>query len=251
MKLFKLIIFTCIVCANAQAQSNYTHSLEGIEWVNIESKTDIVVKAYNKDKLTITADKTEIPEKAEGLKLVGVGGLDNTGIGFYVIKEGNNLTVKNLRKHDTPPVIHLPASINISIRGSGIQENIQISGFNGEIEAISEIAGSVTIKDVTGPITASTNTGRIEVGFSKVNQSSPISITTTTGEIDLSLPENTPADLLLQSTVGKIYTDFDLNLKRKDGLKEISSQTIKAAINNGGVQIQLNSAVGDIYLRKQ
>lgn len=251
MKLFKLIIFTCIVCANMQAQFDYTHSLEGVEWVNIESKTDVVVKAYHKDKLTIKTDKTEIPEKATGLKLVGVGGLDNTGIGFYIVKEGNNLIVKNLKKHDTPPVIHLPASMNISIRGSGIDGNIQIFGFNGEIEAISKIAGCVMIKDVTGPITASTNTGTITIGFSKVNQSSPISITTTTGEIDVSLPENTPADLLLQSIMGKIYTDFDLNLKSKDGLKAISSQAIKAAINNGGVQIQLNSATGDIYLRKQ
>ncbi|MCX2679062.1 DUF4097 family beta strand repeat-containing protein [Galbibacter sp. EGI 63066] len=251
MKSFKLFIASFFICVSTLAQSNYTHSLEGIEWVKIETKSDVIVETYNQNSLTIKADRSETPEKAKGLKLVGLGGVDNTEVGFYVIKEGNNLIVKNLRKEGEVPVILLPASTNISVNASGIDSDVSIDGFSSEIECTIKVTGGLKIKDVTGPITANTNTGEIDVIFSKVNQSSPISITTTTGDIDVSLPNTTSADLVLRSTTGEIYTDFDLNLESEDGLKMVSARTVKGTLNNGGVQIQLNSATGTIYLRKQ
>ena len=54
------------------------------------------------------------PSKAKGLKLVGESGTDNTDVGFYVIKEGSTLIVKNLRRSESGE-IYLPASQNISV----------------------------------------------------------------------------------------------------------------------------------------
>lgn len=250
MKRLVLILFTCLTYTSTIGQEDYTKSLDGIEWVKIESKSDVIVKTHSSNLLLIKSGKTYvIPEKAKGLKLVGEGGSDNTDVGFYVIKEGNDLIVRNLRKSGKAE-ISLPATQNISVN-SNWNGDIEISGFKGEIEANANLNGGIAIKDVSGPITAYALNEDIEVSFTKINQSSPITISTTNGELDITLPGSTPADISLSSLNGEIYTNFDLSAPSKDGLKAISTQKVNGTINNGGVKIQLNSINGNIYLRKQ
>ncbi len=229
---------------------DYTKSLSGIEWVKIESKADIVVKTHNSQELLIkNRSSYDEPERAKGLRLLGEGGSDNTEVGFYVIKEGNTLLVKNLRKSDYAE-IYLPSSQNVAVTSTW-NGDIEISGFTAEIEANAQLNGGIRIKDVAGPVTANVLNGELEVLFTKVNQSSPISLHTTNGVLDVSLPGNTPADLSLGSVNGEIYTNFDLSVPDKNGLRSISSKKVKGAINNGGVSIKLSSTNGNIYLRKQ
>ncbi len=252
MNQMKLIFLACLIAFTVNAQSDYTQSLEGIKWVNIESKSQIVVKTHTGNQLLIKGKiMQQTPVKAKGLKLVGDRGMDNTNIGFYVIKEGSNLLVRNLRNTNGDKAeIFLPASQNIKVKSDGLN-NIEISGFTAEVEASAEMVGNITITNVTGPVTANANTGNVEIIFTKVSQSLPITISTATGDVDVTLPNDTPADLVLDSTMGEIYTNFDLKVPDKDGLQAISAQKVKGSINNGGVKIQLNSATGNIYLRKK
>lgn len=250
MKLLQTIFFISICCITVNAQNDFTKSLEGIEWVQIESKNDIIVKTHNSNQLLLKGGKLEAtPEKAKGLKLVGEGGTDNTNVGYSVEQKGNILIVKNLRR-DGKAEIFLPASQNISVKSRHLND-IEITGFTGEVEASAEVVGNVTIKDVTGPLTVNSNTGTVEVIFSKLNQNSPTTITTTTGTVDVSLPKETPATVTMNSTMGEVYTDFDLQLPEKNGLKAISTQKVKGTLNGGGGSIQLNSATGNIFLRKK
>lgn len=253
MKLLLSIIFLGLISLPLKAQNDYSHSLAGIEWVKIESSTPIKIVAQGQNQLLIKVNNMEkTSEKAKGLKLVGSGGTDNTGAGFFVTKEGSNLIVKNIRKRENEgATLYLPATMNMTVKGNGIYSQISISGFTGEIEASTEVLGDIKITDVTGPITANSSTGNVDVIFAKVKQSSPISISTATGDVDVSLPGSTPADISLSSTMGEIYTNFDLNIPDKNGLKAVSSQKVQGIINKGGVNIQLNSATGNIYLRKQ
>lgn len=244
---FIIAFFTITVVAKAQ---DFTKSLDGIEWVKIESKGDIVIRTHDSKQLLIKGGSSyKTPNKAKGLKLLGGGGTDNTDVGFSVIKEGNNLIVRNLRKSENAE-IYLPASQNISVKSTW-HGNIKIVGFNAEIEANAQLNGSVFITDVTGPITANSLNGEVEVSFTKVSQESPITIHSTNGELAVSLPESTPANLSLYSINGDIYTNFELNMPDKDGMKAISSKKVKGSINNGGVKIDLNTVNGNIYLKKQ
>ncbi len=254
MKKLVLIAAILAVCISTKAQESYTRSLEGIDWVKIESKADIIVKTHTKEQLLIkggNAKKT--PEKAKGLKLVGDGGSDNTDVGFYVVKEGNELLVRNLRKWNKGNAeIYLPASQNIAVTTNGTgQSDIRIYGFKGEIEANARLNGGIKIEDVSGPVTANSLNGGIDVTFSKVNQDSPITIYSTNGALDIRLPQDTPANLGMSSTNGEIYTDFELKFPEKNGLKSISSQRVKQTINGGGVQLKLKTTNGNIYLRKE
>jgi len=247
---FLLILFACTTITKAQ---EFNKSLDGIEWVKIESRADIMVKTHSSNELLIkTEGSHKIPERAKGLKLVGDDGTDNTDVGFYVIKEGNNLIVRNLKKGNKGSAeIYLPASQNIAVTTTGVsQADIEISGFRGEIEANAKLNGGIKITNVSGPITANSLNGGIDIMFSKVSQNSPITIYSTNGVLDISLPNDTPANLSLGTINGEIYSNFELSIPEKDGMRAIASQRVKGSINSGGVQIQLKTTNGNIYLRK-
>lgn len=249
MKHFTLFLMACISMSVAIAQTDYSKSLSGIEWVKIESKSDIKLKTSNSNELLIKGSRySKTTEKAKGLRLVGEGGSDNTEVGFYVIQDGNSLIVKNLRKSEGA-TIYLPKTQNVSVKSTW-SGDIEIDGFSGEIEADAQLNGSIEITNVNGPVTANALNGEVIVKFGKVKQDSPISIYTTNGEVDVTLPSDTPASLTLGTTNGDIYTNFEFKREEKDGLKSISGRKVRATINNGGVNISLKSTNGNIYLRK-
>ncbi|MEN1785532.1 MAG: DUF4097 family beta strand repeat-containing protein [Bacteroidota bacterium] len=238
----------CLAISGAFAQDDYTKSLSGIDWVKIESKATIELKTHSSKQLLIKR-RAKRPERAAGLRLVGSGGTDNTDVGFSVVQDGSNLIVKNLRKSEKA-IIYLPATQNIAVKTTW-NEDVTITGFSEEIEVDAKLNGDIKIVNVTGPVTANALNGAIEVIFTKVKQDSPTSIYTTNGVVDITMPSNTPATLSLGTVNGAVYTDFDLQRPKKDGLTAISSQNIKGSINNGGVAIKLKSTNGNIYLRKQ
>lgn len=147
--------------------------------------------------------------------------------------------------------MYLPKSVNIVIERSNLGD-IKVVGFSSEIEASTNV-GDITFKDVTGPIVAKTATGEINVVFEKVSQKSPISLVSAAGSIDVSLPANTSTNLELKTTMGEIFTDFELKFPEdRNDMKIVGARrTIKTELNNGGVDISLRSATGNIYLRKK
>lgn len=248
----KLILFlcTCMLAMNLQAQSDFTKSLNGIEWVKIKSRSEIILKTHDKNEILIKAiDLKPVPEKAKGLKLVGEGGEDNTDIGFNVVQTGSDLIVVSVRKFGRAE-IYLPKSQNISVTNIW-DGDIYIDGFSGEVEANAQLNGGLTLANISGPITAYALNEDVQVIFNKISQNSPIVISTTNGEIDVTMPESTPADLKLSSWNGNIYSNFNLKRPNKKGLESITVNNVKAEINGGGVSIQLKSTNGNIYLRKK
>ncbi|MEM9076747.1 MAG: DUF4097 family beta strand repeat-containing protein [Bacteroidota bacterium] len=250
MKKSIILLAACLMVSLGHAQDGYTKSLSGVEWVKIESKSDIIVRTHSKNELLIKANSnSEVSERAKGLRLVGEGGEDNTDVGFYVVQDGNTLIVKNLRKNESARIF-LPKDQNVSVKSTW-NGDIDIDGFSGEVEANARLNGSVDVRNVNGPVTANALNGDIDVFFNTVKQDSPISIYTTNGAVDVSMPSSTPAQVSLSSTNGEIYSNFDLKREEKEGLKSYSRRSVKAAINNGGVNISLKSTNGNIYLRKK
>ncbi|WP_373519128.1 DUF4097 domain-containing protein [Pricia sp.] len=245
-----IILFIGLCTLGIQAQSDYSEPLNGVDWVKIESNSEIILKTHDKDELLIKAlDLKPVPDKARGLKLVGVGGEDNTEVGFNVVQTGNNLIVQHVRKSGGAE-IYLPKSQNVSVTNSW-DGDIHIEGFTGEVEANANLNGGLTLEKVSGPITAYSLNQDVRVVFDNVNQDSSIIISTTNGEIDVTLPEKTAADLELNSWNGDIYSNFDLSRPEKKGLKSIAGRKVEGSINGGGVDITLKSTNGNIYLRKK
>lgn len=267
------------------AQEDYTQSLSGIKKVQIETGTTVRIVAGTSNELRFTkyerdstnsrydneyyehiehteeyedSDCDECPKKttkkdrSKGLKAVYAGGTDNTGFGMSIEKDGDVLRIKDLKSwmQRGGLQIVLPKDIDIKL-DCGNLGSAQINGFSSEIEVKTNVGG-IVLSDVTGPITAHTSTGLVEVKFSSVNQASPISLSSSTGVVDVTLPSNTKANLELRSSMGSVYTDFDLQPEREDGMKIVgSNRKIVSKLNGGGVNIELRSSTGNVYLRKQ
>lgn len=250
MKKITLFLFTIALSLGLQAQSEFSKSLSGIEWVKIETKSSITLTTHDKNEVLIKiSDPNPKPEKAAGLKLLGASGVDNTNVGFNVAQVGNNLIVENIRKNQEA-TIYLPKSQNVSVTNSW-GGRITISGFSGEVEANSNLNGELVLENLSGPVTAYSLNHGIKVSFDDVNQNAPIVLSTTNGEIDVTIPSSAKADLELSTWNGDIYSNFDIATPNKDGLKSISSKNIKGAINGGGTNLRLKSTNGNIYLRKK
>lgn len=265
----KLIIIALFLSGAVFAQQKeYTQSLQGITKVYIESNTTVNVVATSTSQLVIKSKSSEKndnhnwrhderekkkDDKKKGLRPIYPGGEDNTnGFGFSITKEGTTLMVRDLKsrfQRHGGLVINLPKNMNVSV-DSGNLGGIQLDGFTAEVEAESNV-GAIKMKNVTGPITVHGNVGAVTIDFDKVNQSSPITISSSVAEIDVSIPGNTPADLEIR-TQGGVYSNFDFPVPPKKGLKRVSpTKSIKASINGGGVKIKIKSSMGTIYLRKK
>jgi DUF4097 and DUF4098 domain-containing protein YvlB len=264
-KIITLIVLFIASNSLTQAQENFKQSLSGIKQVKIDMDAKIKLVAGSGSELIISEsknndhdydwdsdeDKQKKQDKMKGMKAVYSGGVDNTGFGLSVEKDGETLKIRDLKSwmQRGNVIITLPKTMNVAL-DCGNLGKADVEGFSSEIEVNANV-GHINLTNVTGPVTAHTSTGAITVKFSNVNQSSPISITSSTGDVDVSLPTSTKANLDLNSTMGTIYTDFDLEIPRKDGMKRIGAvRKIETKLNSGGVNISLRSSTGDVYLRK-
>lgn len=265
MKKIFALVFLISLTINAQKQT-FNYPLGGVKKVQIETNTatkiivgtssELIIRDNNKNSHNHYADnhneKNKKTDKRKGLTAIYAGGKDDTnGFGFTVSKEGNLLIIRDLKSQfqRSGVEITLPKDININV-DSGNLGSIDMENFTGEVEAKSNI-GAINMKNVTGPITAHTSVGAIKVDFTNVSQKSPITISSSVAEIDVSLPANTKADLELK-TNGTVYTNFDFPAPPKKGLPNISgNKTINGQLNNGGVKIKIKSSMGNIYLRKK
>lgn len=244
-------VLALLITGLCSAQTDYSKSLSGIEWVKVISKSDISVVVHDKNEILIKGNSNGYSsEKAKGLRLVGAGGTANTNVGFNVVQEGNALIVTNLRKNESAR-IYLPKNQKVAVTSTW-NGDISIEGFSNEIEATCELNGGMMLSNISGPLTANTLNGEIDVIFDVISQESPTSLNTTNGAIDVSLSGNTAADISMSSWNGDMYSNFDIkSSSNKDGMKKVSSRKTTGTINGGGVSITLKSTNGNIYLRKK
>lgn len=250
MKKTATTLWVLLITSLSWAQTDYSKSLSGIDWVKISSKSDITVRVHDKNNILIKGtQRIANNERAKGLKLVGAGGTANTNVGFSVVKEGNSLIVTNLRKSESAEIF-LPKNQKLSVT-STYNGDLSLNGFTNEVEATCTLNGGIKINGIKGPLTANTLNGEIEVVFDGISQKSPTTINTTNGAIDVSLAPNTAADIDISSWNGDMYSNFDIKSDTKEDMKKVGSRKTQGTINGGGVNITLKSINGNIYLRKK
>ncbi len=258
MKKLTTIIFTTILALVTQTAvgQQYTHQLDNNPDQAIEfslSRSDISIEGYDGTEVVIqNTDYEPPPERAKGLKPLYGGGQDNTGIGLSVEEENGVLKIVQATSDGGDFSVRVPNQIRVMIEevnwGGG---DISISNHNGEIEVKSN-TGDIDLQNITGPVIASSTSGDVDIVFSNVSTSNPTSISLVSGYIDVTMPASTKANLHLSSVSGEIYTNMDIALKgnKEDMMRLGGGRKIEGALNGGGVEMQLKSVSGDIYLRK-
>lgn len=221
--------------------------------VKIYALNNVTVQSHSGKEVVITAEGIRpVPKRAEGLRPVYNTMVDNTNMGLSVKEIDNTVEINSLtRRGNITYKIMIPANATLQVYSSEHDgPRINVSNFSNEIEIDSRF-GNIELEDITGPALIHNVHGRIHVKFSKVNPKNPISITSVHGDVDVTLPAKTPANLELQSAHGEIYTDMDIAFSNnKENMRQISGNRIAGKINGGGVEIYLESTHNNIYLRK-
>lgn len=214
---------------------------------------DLPVEGYNGKDIVITMtgnESTATPDRAKGLKPVYSGGTDNTGLGLSVEKNGNQITITCLlpitRRNDYK--IKMPENMAFKYE-SGCERagEVSIRSLKNEIEI--KTCQSVALKDISGPAVVSTIAGNIDVTFSDIPMDKPCSLSSISGEVDVTLPVKTAANLEMKSISGTIYSDFDFPSNDKS-MKRVGGNNLSYKLNGGGFDLSLVSVSGNIYLRK-
>jgi len=139
--------------------------------------------------------------------------------------------------------------------------DVEIEGVTGEHE-LSNVNGDVIATDVSGSAVINSNNGDIQASFVQVDASKPMSFNSFNGDIDVALPSNLAADLIVASQQGDVYTDFDVVAQTDPGVVENSgdgagnrrirwNKTTRYAIGGGGSKIQFQTFNGDVMIRKR
>lgn len=163
-----------------------------------------------------------------------------------VAQADNDITVQ--------PSLGRPADLRLSVpRRSSLHlkctsgGNIQVEEIEGSIEAEGSNA-SITLQQISGVVVAHSLQGRMRVQMDKVEPGKPMSFSTMNGDIELSLPADTRADLRLQTLNGSVRCDFPITLEASS--PQTPGKKVSGAINNGGPEYQVKTLNGSIHVKK-
>ena len=247
-----ILALAVITGANGQSDE-YKFTPTGKLIVNGINKISFEGHDGNEVIISTTSRSRDRSERAEGLKLINGSGLeDNTGLGVSVNEVNGNTEMEEISsRSDKRYVVKVPANVTLSYKHSTAHgSDVVFNNITGEIE-VKTNHSDVELNNVTGPMTISTVHGRIEVDFSSVNQDAPVSLASSHGLIDVSIPGDTKANLKLGTEWGEIYSDMDIEIEKTTRLRSYSSNQVKGKLNGGGVDFSAVSTHGNVYLRKK
>lgn len=204
----------------------------------------------------------EKSEKEKQAKAAGLKPVPLAGSGLTVEEEDNvvDLQVDSWRQaYDLD--IKVPAGSSVKLQGSSL-DSIVIENVSGSIE-VSTAMGGIKLVNVSGAVVAESTNGDIDVVFNRVPAGKPMSFVTFNGDVDLTLPADAKAAFRIKSSMGEVFTDFDLALRsipaepeksseREGGKFRISlDRAVLGSINGGGAEMKLQNYMGNIYIRKK
>ncbi|MEQ9466846.1 MAG: DUF4097 family beta strand repeat-containing protein [Ekhidna sp.] len=193
-----------------------------------------------------------LPDKAKGLKPLSATGPENTGVGLSMTQEGNTISLSGAHSEADKAdyVIYLPKDLKLKINYNSWQAgDVEIKGMVGEIEAKTQV-GDLKFINVTGPIVAHSLSSDLQVDFTTLSSASPTSLSSTSGDIDVTLPANVKGTFKMATISGGVYTGFDFDFGEDAKISRIGGQNATGKLNGGGVEVSLKSISGDIYIRK-
>ena len=124
-----------------------------------------------------------------------------------------------------------------------INGRIDIDAVEGNVKATS-INGSVTARGLMGEAKLSTINGPLEVVFTQLDESKPISLNSVNGNVTLIIPSNSNAMIRASTVHGAITNDFGIQVKHG----EYVGHNLDGQIGSGGPKIKLENVNGAIRI---
>jgi DUF4097 and DUF4098 domain-containing protein YvlB len=142
-------------------------------------------------------------------------------------------------------------------------DNLVANNVSGGLE-LENLNGNIQATDISGAVSAHSLNNKVVVKMRRVEPDKVLALTSMNGEVDVTLPADTKADIHVDNLNGETFTDFDLKLqpaKPTDTSEERTSgggykakvhlnRNLRAQLNGGGATIRLKNINGDILIRK-
>ncbi len=244
--------FVFLLNFSTQAQEYKLNMSEGKLILNEVDRVEIEGTTGSQVIISTEAREKKEDDRSKGLKEISASGLsDNTGLGLSVEKDGSTAKVNQVGRNSRHYTVKIPKGVSVYYEHSSWEgKTLQIRNLQSEIE-VSANYNSIELENVTGPMAINTVYGQIDAVFKSAPQSDAVSLHSVYGNVDVSVPASTKADLTLSTSYGKIFTDLDIQMKKEEnGMRAISSSKISGTLNGGGVSMRLKSTYKNIYLRE-
>lgn len=213
--------------------------------------SNVMIEGYNGDELLVRGNGYEpLPKRAEGLRSVYNSAEDNTRLGLSVTQKDNLVRIVQASRKSADYVIRVPRSVSVVFTQTNFTGgDVEVRDLDGNIE-LNLKNGSAKLFNMGGGVVANTVSGTITVRYTGLSKA-PSSISSVSGDVDVSMPPGSTATLQLRSITGDVYTDFDIAMGRSDSsLRRMGGQAVQGTVNGGGTSVALQSVSGNVFVRK-
>ncbi|HEX5049597.1 MAG TPA: DUF4097 family beta strand repeat-containing protein, partial [Gammaproteobacteria bacterium] len=154
----------------------------------------------------------------------------------------------------------VPRETSVHVKAIGGNGDLTVAGVNGEHE-LQNINGDITATDISGTVVATSNNGDIDVSMTSIAAGKALSFSSFNGDITVTLPANTKAELVVNSNQGEVWTDFDVTMQPQPPVVQNQNgggryrvrmqREMHGTIGGGGPELRFKTFNGDITLRKR
>jgi hypothetical protein len=226
----------------------------------------ISVKTHNTNDVTVETkgDRNRLDDRIirrpQPADTAGLRRIDSGGSPVTIDSDANNVmtvTGGGIIPGFGDLEIEVPVKTNLNLETVN-GRTISVDGVEGDIE-VTAFNGSINLTNIAGSVVAHSMNGKVVVSFQNIAEGKPMSFTSMNGNVDVTLPAASKANLKMRTGIGGIYTDFDVQMATAPA-NSTQDQTrprrirveknVAGTINGGGADFVLRSQNGNIYLRK-
>lgn len=222
----------------------------------------VTVKGYDgKDAQIETTSRIAGRERRPSHVPEGMHRIDNANMGLEVTEDSNTISIVGNNNASGHVSILVPVQTNLVIRSVN-GGTITVENISGSIDA-SHTNGGIVITNVSGSVLANTTNGKVTVALNKVSPDKAMSFTSFNGTVDVTLPGDIKANLMMKTNNGEIWSDFDIKLtggkppvvedsRSSNGKYKVHLDRAQyGTINGGGPEMQFVTYNGSILIHKK
>jgi hypothetical protein len=269
MKIAGLVVLSLMIATSCLAQTGSAETLTvplsspgkpyslkvhlvsgSIKVVSYEGK-DIIINVIPRD----NDDEEGMANIKNGMKRISTHG----GYEVTAKEADNNVTVNTGNPNKAIDLdLKIPQDVKLQV-GTVNDGEIVVENVKGELE-VNNVNDKITLTNISGSVVANTVNGDIDVSFKTVDPKAPMAFSTLNGDVNVTLPADTKANLKLKSDNGDIFSDFDIDIDKtpakvdktsEPGMYKIKKDDwVVGKINGGGPEMMMKNMQGDIYVKK-
>lgn len=158
--------------------------------------------------------------------------------------------------------LHVRVPVNSAVKVKCVNcGDLTVSNVNGGLE-LENLNGTIQATDVAGAVSAHALNNKVLVKMRRVEPGKALAFTSMNGDVDVTLPADTKADIVVDNMNGETFTDFEMQLQSSREMNKVDnrsrggsfrarvSTSMRAQLNGGGATIQFKNVNGDILIRK-